>query len=193
MPCGDRTCLLDKLGLQGSLLSRPFPVLRGLTLLLSFACSFPLGFLPGVQLFKLPLEVEFKDLGLFLLVSLSFLSEQGEAVKKSKLVSACWPSSPASLPLLRSPLPGLSGISAGSAAVLEPVEGCCLLAPGALGSSVRAFPAAQARRQRSVVGLGGLGQVQGSPSCLSSVTGEVPFYHSGPRTGLVPLWELDSV
>lgn len=94
--------------------------------MLSFACSFPLGFLPGVQLFKLPLEVEFKDLGLFLLVSLSFLSGQGEAVKKSKLVSACWPSSPAILPLLHSSLPGLSGISAASAAVLEPVEGCWL-------------------------------------------------------------------
>lgn len=35
--------------------------------------------------------------------------------------------------------------------------------------------------------------MQGSPSCLSALTGEVPFYHGGPGAGLILVWELDSV
>lgn len=42
-------------------------------------------------------------------------------------------------------------------------------------------------------GLGGPGQVQGSPSCLSALTGKVPFYHGGPGTGLILVWEVDSL
>ena len=48
-------------------------------------------------------EVELKDLGLSFLIGLSFLSRQGESMKRSKPVSASW-SFPASLPLLFSSL-----------------------------------------------------------------------------------------
>lgn len=83
-------------------------------------------------------------------------------MKKSKLVSACWPSSPASLPFLRysSPL-GFGGhIRRLCAAVLEPVEGCCLLAPGHWARLSEHFQLLKSTEQCWWWGWEGLGQVQ---------------------------------
>ena len=102
----------------------PFPCAEGAQPLALLCLLIPLRVAAWSSAFQTAPEVELKDLGLFFLLSLSFLSRQGEAVKRSKPVSACWLSTPASLPLLSSPLPCLSGRSAGSVTVSEPVEGC---------------------------------------------------------------------
>lgn len=80
-----------------------------------------------------------------------------------------------------------------SAAVLEPVEGCCLLAPGALGSSVQSISSCTSTETAFGGGVGRAGAGAGL-SLLSELRSLVrfPFTIVAPGQALSPYgsWTL---